>query len=100
MKYVSENKATRKSLELWSGTTKRHTSSYFFLNQGNEMQKTRVGLVQSLLYQILRSAPELMPSDLGNRWEHETWDISQLVSAFERIASQTELDVKYCLDVV
>jgi hypothetical protein len=32
----------------------------------------------------------------GNRWEHETWDINQLVSAFERIARQTELQVSYC----
>jgi hypothetical protein len=61
MKYLSENQHTFTSLKSWAGTTQLYTASYYFWNQGNDMQKSRTGLMQSLLYQVLRSAPQSSP---------------------------------------
>ncbi|KAF2818920.1 hypothetical protein CC86DRAFT_388611 [Ophiobolus disseminans] len=96
MKYVAECSRTRDSLKVWAGSAKLYISSYFFWNQGNEMQKSRTGLIQSLLYQILRAAPELIPSNCGDRLEHEAWDLEHLMAMFEHIATRTELDSKFC----
>ncbi|KAI1572486.1 hypothetical protein PtrEW13061_011274 [Pyrenophora tritici-repentis] len=96
MKYISEDPRTTESLEKWAGPAKLYTASYFFWNQGYEMQKNKIGLFQSLLYQILKSAPDLIPLVIQNRLKHEEWEVEELKATFERIAGQTELNVKYC----
>ena len=96
MKYISEDPRTTRSLEKWASPSKLYTASYFFWNQGYELQKNQVGLFQSLLYQILKSAPDLIPLVIPDRVQHEEWEVEELKAIFERIASQTELNVKYC----
>jgi hypothetical protein len=59
------------------------------------MQKSRTGLMQSLLYQVLRSAPQLIPSVCRER-PREAWELDELVATFDRIASDTKLDSKFC----
>jgi hypothetical protein len=96
MKFVSEDPRTVRSLEQWAGTTKLCTASYYFWNQGYEMQKNQVGLFQSLLYQILKSVPRLIEIVCPDRFEHEDWTVDELKATFERIAVQTDLEVKFC----
>jgi hypothetical protein len=60
------------------------------------MQKSRAGLMQSLLYQILRTAPELIPSTVGDRLHHEVWETKDMIMTFERIAVQTRHHAKFC----
>ncbi|KAF2795555.1 hypothetical protein K505DRAFT_416360 [Melanomma pulvis-pyrius CBS 109.77] len=96
MKFVYENQCTTQSLEKWAGTAKLYTASYYFWNQGTEMQKSGVGLFQSLLYQILKSTPDLITSVCQGRLNHEIWEMEDLNDIFKRIAEQTELDAKFC----
>lgn len=60
------------------------------------MQKSRVGLMQSLLYQVLSSAPQLIPSGLKNRLHHEAWRLEELVAVFHHIANYKQVGSKYC----
>ncbi|KAI4916207.1 hypothetical protein J4E85_010295 [Alternaria conjuncta] len=96
MKFVTENPRTFEYLEGWAGTTKLCTASYYFWNQGYEMQKSQVGLLQSLLYQIFKSVPRLIEIVCPNRLEHEEWDVEELKATFARIATQKDLEVKFC----
>ncbi|KAH7084087.1 hypothetical protein FB567DRAFT_445409 [Paraphoma chrysanthemicola] len=96
MKYLSENKRTLSRLKQWAGTSDLYVASYYFWNQGNEMQKSRIGLMQSLLYQVLRSAPQLIPSVCRERLQHEAWELNELIATFERIAKDTKLLSKFC----
>lgn len=96
MKFVSEHHSTLGCLKAWAGTTKLCTASYYFWNQGYEMQKSQVGLFQSLLYQILKSVPRLMEIVCPDRLEHEDWDVKELKATFARIATQKDLEVKFC----
>ncbi|KAI0813210.1 hypothetical protein GGR55DRAFT_563308 [Xylaria sp. FL0064] len=96
MKFVSENEHTIQSLKKWADQTKLYTASYYFWNQGTEKQKTGVGLFQSLLYQILKWAPELITSVYQNRLYHEAWEMEDLIGIFRRIAQGTSLGTKFC----
>ncbi|KAI1750161.1 hypothetical protein F4782DRAFT_255602 [Xylaria castorea] len=96
MKFVYEDQRTTQSLEKWAGKAKLYRASYYFWNQGTEKQKSGTGLFQSLLYQILRSAPDLIPSVYQDRLHHEVWEMEDLNDIFKRIARQTSLDTKFC----
>ncbi|KAI1283986.1 hypothetical protein F5Y07DRAFT_96079 [Xylaria sp. FL0933] len=99
MKFVAQSEHTVQSLEKWADKAKLYTASYYFWNQGTEKQKTGVGLFQSLLYQILRSAPELITYVYRTRLHHEVWEMEDLIGIFKRIAQQTSLDTKFCFFV-
>ncbi|KAL4876546.1 hypothetical protein BJY04DRAFT_210569 [Aspergillus karnatakaensis] len=98
MKHIFEDKDKRtlRSLKKWSGAADLHMAAYYFWNQGTEMQKSGVGLFQSLLYQILKSAPGLISSVCPDRLDHESWEMGDLTDVFEAIGRQTELDIKFC----
>ena len=63
------------------------------------MQKSQVGIFQSLLYQILKAIPRLIPIVCQERPEHEIWETDELKAVFERIAAQTDLEVRFCFFV-
>ncbi|KAI0604098.1 hypothetical protein TUN205_11655, partial [Pyrenophora tritici-repentis] len=96
IKHISESPCTSESLQRWAGSARLHTASFFFWNQGDELQKNQIGLFQSLLYQIFRSARDLIPLVNSDRRNHEKWEVHELKATFKRIAGQTELDIKYC----
>ncbi|KAI1289031.1 hypothetical protein F5Y03DRAFT_378532 [Xylaria venustula] len=96
MKFVYEDQRTAQSLEEWAGTMKLYRASYYFWNQGTEMQKSAVGLFQSLLYQILKSAPDLILPVCQGHLDHELWEIEDLKKVFKRIAERAEVDAKFC----
>jgi hypothetical protein len=60
------------------------------------MQKSQIGLLQSLLYQILKSVPRLIPFVCPERLEHEDWNVGELKATFRKISAQTDLEVKFC----
>ncbi|KAI0555886.1 hypothetical protein F4679DRAFT_578007 [Xylaria curta] len=96
MKFAYEDQRTTQSLKKWAGKAKLYRASYYFWNQGTEKQKSGIGLFQSLLYQILRSAPDLIPSIYQDRLHHEGWEIEDLNDMFKCIARQTSLGTKFC----
>lgn len=65
------------------------------------MQKSQLGLLQTLLYQVLRQFPALIPSLCDGRWNGEEdgfdpWSFDELFNAFERLAKQTLISTKLC----
>lgn len=96
MKFVSQDSRTRQYLKRWAGDSDLHIATYYFWNQGSDLQKSRVGLFQSLLYQILRTAPELITADWLERPHDEAWTMEELRTAFQKIAGSTKLDSRLC----
>ncbi|KAF2967776.1 hypothetical protein GQX73_g5820 [Xylaria multiplex] len=96
MRFVYENPHTIQSLKRWAGTAKLYTASYYFWNQGTEMQKSGIGLFQSLLYQILKSTPDLITSICEDRLDHEPWNMEGLNNVFKQIAQKTNLKARFC----
>ena len=82
MNHIFEEEKTREHLNTWAGTKTLYTASYYFWNQGSEIQKSDTGMIQSLLYQILRVTPEFAPDIAAGRMHHEVWNIKSLRKAF------------------
>lgn len=98
MKFASDHPESQKLLEKWAHPHKLCKASYFFWEQGFEKQKSKTGLLQSLLYQILRHNPELTPiaNTVRDRQSYETWDLAELKSAFWQVVSRTEMNTRFC----
>ncbi|KAF1845633.1 uncharacterized protein K460DRAFT_377005 [Cucurbitaria berberidis CBS 394.84] len=54
MKHLFRNPRIFSSLEAWSGPTPGITSGFFFWGCGNELQKSSVGLLRTILYESLQ----------------------------------------------
>ena len=59
MSYISQDNRVTDLLHSWSGPKQIIIPTFFFWNAGSPMQKTTIGLLRSLLYQILDKNPHL-----------------------------------------
>lgn len=69
MKYLYDHPQTKMNIQLWHEECYLVTAGFFFWNSGTQVQMSQVGLLRSLLYQILVSNRELIPVVFPKRWE-------------------------------
>ncbi|CAP96924.1 hypothetical protein EN45_081780 [Penicillium chrysogenum] len=96
MKYLSDHQNTRDALHLWAGEHKLFIASFYFWNAGVDMQKSQLGLLQSILHQIFRFEPRLVGDICPEHQGSETWAITELMDAFSRLG-HTAPSAKFCL---
>ena len=60
MKFLSSHATTMRHLKQWAGEQQLITSRFFFWNSGTSLQKSQIGLLRSILFEILRQCPELV----------------------------------------
>lgn len=102
MKYICDNTITMQCLQRWAGTSKLHTAKFYFWNPGTDMQKSTQGLLQSLLYEILRQCPALIPKVCEQRWllnrleRMAPWSHSELKRTFECLQNCASTSQKFC----
>ncbi|KAF2194685.1 hypothetical protein K469DRAFT_734449 [Zopfia rhizophila CBS 207.26] len=99
MKYICDHEATLKALCSWAGEELLVPASYFFWNAGLPMQKSQVGLLQSLLYQVLVACPSFILEICAGRRPKEPWSRKALFEALTAISKRTHLSVKFCFFV-
>lgn len=93
MKYLEDHTQTIQALQEWAAPKHLAFASFYFWNAGTQMQKSLRGLLQSLLYHILRSCPKLMQSLCPSRWGAHIpsaklsalWKVSELREAFKAL---------------
>lgn len=61
LKYIHENPQTLELLRPWANPLKLVLAKHFFWNSGDHLQKSQEGLLRSLLFDILRTCPDLIP---------------------------------------
>lgn len=94
-----------KYLQKWSGTDQLYLASFYFWNSGVELQMTSIGLLRTLLYQMLLELTEVIPRVLPSRWEAlfilgvmpTTWREEEVTSAFELAVDAVTSSGKLCL---
>jgi hypothetical protein len=96
MKYLSDHQNTRDALSYWAGGQKLFIASFYFWNAGVNMQKSQLGLLQSILYQIIRVEPRLVTKICPEHQGSEPWGITELMETFSRLAD-TACSAKFCL---
>jgi hypothetical protein len=98
MKFISDHPQVHEALQAWSSSTGANgliTASFFFWISGTHMQKSQEGLLQSLLFQILKSRAHFIPSIFPSRWNHLKnknfdpdslpWTRRELLEGFKRL---------------
>ncbi|KAH8194734.1 hypothetical protein TruAng_011092 [Truncatella angustata] len=77
MAHVIDDSRTQTGLELWSRGRRLHVLSFFFWRPGTKLQKSILGLLQSLLYEICQVEAEIVIQLLAelsiDPWRIPTW---------------------------
>ncbi|ODH49869.1 hypothetical protein GX48_03958 [Paracoccidioides brasiliensis] len=103
MKYIDQDKRTLEYLKMWASPQSIVFTSFYFWNPGTSMQKSQLGLLQSLLHKILSRRPELIPKIFPSLSEYYSthgkanfsWAISDLISAFKLLVNIT-FEARFC----
>lgn len=103
MRYLQDNPRTRALLQVWAGSRKLLVASSFFWNPGTAIQKSRVGLLRSLLYGLLQQCPEYTAVAAPWRWRSydigakqlDPWTSEELSTALHELI--TALSASACL---
>jgi NACHT domain len=102
MKFLYDDHRTRSGLYRWCGSFSLQTAAFFFWNSGSKMQMSRIGLLQTLLHQLLNHAPHHIPACFPKRWKRtqlfgtdmEPFTWTELSKALEFLTS--DLQSRYC----
>ncbi|KAK5659324.1 hypothetical protein OQA88_1417 [Cercophora sp. LCS_1] len=68
MKDLVGRPQTLSHLERWSGGREVLVAAFCSWNAGNDLQKSQLGLLRTLLYQIVVKAPDMAPKLFPGRW--------------------------------
>ncbi|ROV98495.1 hypothetical protein VPNG_08559 [Cytospora leucostoma] len=68
-KMITKSARTRTKLESWAGARKLVTSDHYFWSTGSEIEKSYEGLYRSILYDVLRQCPSLIPKVFPQQWK-------------------------------
>ena len=109
MKYICEHEGLADHLQSWAKGERLVIAQFFFWNAGRKsLRKSQEGLLRSILYQILRQSPDLIPYASPDLWKSlisgESKDASveyltmrQLLKTFRSISSHMTLaKIKFC----
>jgi NACHT domain len=106
MKYLYNNPLTLEHLQEWASPCSLLTAAFFFWNSGSKMQMSKMGLLQSLLFELLSKQPILIPIVLPERWEvyslfgedTRPWSWPELVKALKLLIAQDFLAICFFID--
>ncbi|RYP59304.1 hypothetical protein DL769_008599 [Monosporascus sp. CRB-8-3] len=70
MKYLRDDPRTIQHLNVWAAGRELLQASFYFYYKGSNMQKSEYGLVLSLLYNLLKRRPDLIPVAFEDRSHH------------------------------
>lgn len=112
MRYLSEHHETRRSLQAWAGDRQVAIAGFYFWVSGSEDQRSRVGLLRSLLHQLLSLYPESIPATFPRLWQKLSgmttkeriamgleWTGPELTSGFLRLLDTGLSQAKVCFFV-
>lgn len=100
MKFISEEPRTAELLSKWASPKTAVTVSHYFWNGGTPMQRSLHGLLQTLLYEIVRKCPDIIPIICPDHWVDPNsvpWRVSALSKSFEIfVNSCMHISTKFC----
>lgn len=112
MRYLSGHSETRISLQAWAGNKQVAIAGFYFWVSGSEDQRSRVGLLRSLLHQLLSLYPESIPDAFPRLWQRLCgmtskeriamgleWTGPELTSGFQRLLETGLSQTKVCFFV-
>ncbi len=94
-------------LKKWVGPSTLVVASFYFWNSGMEIQMTQMGLLRTLLYQIVAQRPDIIPIIASKHWEslclfdhcREHFSAQELHDMLFRVIKTLANDSKICFFV-
>jgi hypothetical protein len=113
MKHIFDDERTRRYLRCWAQDTPLCVATFFFWNSGSREQKSQLGLLRPLLFQLLSQYPDLIQIMLPELWAKtyshvannyykggdltHFWSLRQLMAKFRALVSGKGFPLKICL---
>lgn len=111
MKFIWNHPRTNELLTHWAGSARLLCASFFFWNSGEKIQSSQEGLFRTLLYQLFRRCPELLPKAFPDEWETLSGkascdlkiekaapkSLAELKDALERVVACASQSLKMCI---
>ena len=107
MKFLTEHPKVIDCLKVWAGNSQPIIIPWFFWSAGSPLQRSQQGLLQSILFQILRRCPWLIPticaarvSMYRNQQDHlsmDPWSLEELSEVFDLLAREKLPKIRFCL---
>lgn len=102
MKFISTETETLKLLSQWAHPQTAVIVSHYFWHGGTPMQRSLHGLLQTLLYEIIRKCPRIIRVICPDQWalvdlDSLSWTMSALKKSFEIFVNcRVDIDMKFC----
>jgi hypothetical protein len=105
IKFVADSPETKTGLRRWAGKSKPVIGCHYFWSAGAPIQRSRDGLLRSLLYDIFYEAPELFPETCPRRWKRAlsssraivaAWSSSELSRTILAVLKKGEASLSFC----
>lgn len=105
LRFLIGHEKTIENLKAWSGTRKLEIAHFFSWNLGTVLQKTRLGLLQSLIYQILVRDGSLIHRVFPDLWHDidpnqskvlEPLSLPEAKRAFGKMINSTAAHNSFC----
>lgn len=103
MKFLSDHDKTKRHLRMW--TNQEVTLiAFFFSAAGSELGKSYLGLLRSLMYQLLLSLPDLIETLFPERWNTLArgqmckipWTVKELVKGITQLLRAHHANKHFC----
>ncbi|KAJ4012367.1 hypothetical protein NW752_008041 [Fusarium irregulare] len=95
MKFISDHSYTRKALEQWADRDTLHVTSYYFWNQGSPLQKSLRGLLRTILFNILKTTPAVVPN-VSPEIPDGDWTDAELKEMLEKLTKLDSIQARFC----
>ncbi|KAM0809263.1 hypothetical protein AB5N19_09606 [Seiridium cardinale] len=111
MRFISSDPRLMEHLHAWAGELPLVTASFFFWFLGTPLQKSQVGLLRSLLFDILSQRPELIPqvmpelcreAEKSGHLVQEAFaepTMTEVTLWFKRLKAATKRQYRICLTI-
>jgi len=111
MRYICNSEDVRRELLQWAEASQLTICNFFFWNNGTREQRSQTGFLRSLIYDVLRQHPTLIPIVMPAIWartytlvvqdtktvKRSKFSFELLMETFRIIVQQTTTQLKLCL---
>lgn len=109
MRFTVDDPRTRTRLEQWASRETLDIPAFFFWNSGVPEQRSQVGLLRSILHNVLMNHTDLFPEVFPEEWRKalelskhgvpavaENWSLSRLQRSFKRLVTCASEKLHFC----
>lgn len=104
IKFLFEHEQTQVYLRRWAGAKVVVAAFFFWAAGSSELEKSYLGLLRAVLFQVLQECPMLIEKVVPRRWAEveripaysRPWTVKELMAAFDILLKAPETHLRFC----